>query len=88
MPNHVGCCTSPVLEWIAARVPATPVNVMAQFHPDNFCDPWSAKYRNRYAEVSRRPTRAELEGAWNLARQLGLKFEGASFERHNARTRQ
>jgi putative pyruvate formate lyase activating enzyme len=36
MPNHVECCTYPVLEWIAEHVPAAPVNVMAQFHPDNF----------------------------------------------------
>src|SRR5499427_9965769 len=34
MPNHVQCCTYPVLEWIAEHVPAAPVNVMAQFHPD------------------------------------------------------
>jgi putative pyruvate formate lyase activating enzyme len=42
MPNHVECCTYPVLEWIAEHVPASPVNVMAQFHPENFCDPASA----------------------------------------------
>jgi hypothetical protein len=47
MPNHIECCTGPVLEWIAERVPAAPVNVMAQFHPDNFCDPASAKYRGK-----------------------------------------
>src|SRR6516164_7081465 len=35
MPNHVECCTYPVL-WIAEHVPEAPVNVMAQFHPDNF----------------------------------------------------
>jgi putative pyruvate formate lyase activating enzyme len=84
MPNHVECCTYPVLEWIAARVPAVPVNVMEQFHPDNFCDPASAKYRDRYAEIGRRPTPAELEGSWRRARELGLRFETTSFERHNA----
>jgi putative pyruvate formate lyase activating enzyme len=45
MPNHVECCTYPVLECIAEHVPAAPVNVMAQFHADNFCDPRSDKYR-------------------------------------------
>jgi hypothetical protein len=39
MPNHVECCTYPVLEWIAERVPSAPVNVMAQFRPDKFCNP-------------------------------------------------
>jgi putative pyruvate formate lyase activating enzyme len=72
------------LEWIASRVPAAPVNVMEQFHPDNFCDPASAKYRDKYAEISRRPTHVELEGSWRRARELGLKFETASFERRNA----
>ena len=84
MPNHVQCCTYPVLEWIAEHVPAAPVNVMAQFHPDNFCDPASAKYRNRYAEIARRPSRAELNNSWRHARELGLKFETSTFERCNA----
>ena len=45
MPNHVECCTYPVLDWIAEHTPAAPVNVMAQFHPENFCDP--ARWRTR-----------------------------------------
>jgi putative pyruvate formate lyase activating enzyme len=93
MPNHVACCTYPVLEWIAGHVPTVPVNVMAQFRPDNFCDPANAKYRERYAEIARRPTPAELERAWCRARELDLAFETTTFERasrfgvpmHNAR---
>ena len=83
MPNHVECCTYPVLEWIAEQVPAAPVNVMAQFHPDNFCDPRSAKYRDKYAEIARRPTSAELNASWAHARKLGLQFETTTFERHH-----
>jgi putative pyruvate formate lyase activating enzyme len=83
MPNHVACCTYPVLDWIAKHVPSAPVNVMAQFHPDNFCDPASAKYRDKYAEIARRPTRAELEDSWRCARELGLRFETASFDRRS-----
>jgi putative pyruvate formate lyase activating enzyme len=83
MPNHVACCTYPVLEWIAEHVPVAPVNVMAQFHPDNFCDPASAKYRDKYAEISRRPIHAELEDSWRRARELGLSFETASFDRRS-----
>jgi hypothetical protein len=30
-------------------------------HPDNFCDPASAKYRDKYAEIARRPTQTELD---------------------------
>ena len=84
MPNHVECCTYPVLEWIAERVPAAPVNIMAQFHPDNFCDPGSDKYRDKYADIARRPTPAELSDSWYRARQLDLKFETTTFERRSA----
>jgi putative pyruvate formate lyase activating enzyme len=80
MPNHVECCTYPVLEWIAEHMPAAPLNVMAQFHPDNFCDPASAKYRDKYAEIARRPTRAELDRSWRRASELGLAFETTTFE--------
>jgi putative pyruvate formate lyase activating enzyme len=83
MPNHVECCTYPVLDWIAERVPAAPVNVMAQFHPDNFCDPTSPKYRDKYSDIARRPMRSELNEAWGRARKLGLKFETTTFERRD-----
>ncbi len=83
MPNHVECCTYPVLEWIAEHVPAAPVNVMAQFHPDNFCDPGSAKYRDKYVGIARRPTCAELDASWRLARDLNLNFESTTFERRD-----
>jgi putative pyruvate formate lyase activating enzyme len=83
MPNHVECCTYPVLEWIAEHVPAAPVNVMAQFHPDNFCDPASSKYRDKYAEIARPPTRTELAHSWRRAGELGLRFETTTFERRS-----
>ena len=83
MPNHVECCTYPVLEWVAEHMPEAPVNVMAQFHPDNFCDSASTKYRDKYAEIARRPSRTELNKSWRRARELGLKFETTTFERSN-----
>jgi putative pyruvate formate lyase activating enzyme len=83
MPNHVECCTYPVLEWIARHAPSAPVNVMAQFRPDNFCDPASPKYRDKHAEIARRPTRMELANSWRRAGELGLHFEATTFERRN-----
>jgi putative pyruvate formate lyase activating enzyme len=83
MPNHVECCTYPVLAWIAEHAPSVPVNVMAQFRPDNFCDPASAKYRDKHAEIARRPTRMELSDSWRRARELGLNFEATTFERRH-----
>jgi putative pyruvate formate lyase activating enzyme len=83
MPNHVECCTYPVLEWIAEHVPSAPVNVMAQFRPDNFCDPASPKYRAKYAEIARSATHIELNESWRRARELGLNFEATTFERRS-----
>jgi putative pyruvate formate lyase activating enzyme len=83
MPNHVQCCTYPVLEWIGEHVPSALVNVMAQFRPDNFCDPASAKYRDKYAEIAHHPTRTELSDSWQRARELGLNFEATTFERRH-----
>jgi len=62
------------------HTPTTPVNVMAQFHPDNFCDPGSSKYRDKYTEIARRPTSSELNASWNRARELELEFETTTFE--------
>jgi putative pyruvate formate lyase activating enzyme len=81
MPNHVACCTYPVLDWIAATMPEVPVNVMDQYHPDNFCDPCGPKYRPQYAEIARRANRGELRDAYHRARELGLRFEAVSFEK-------
>ena len=81
MPNHVDCCTRPVLEWIAEHMPDAPVNIMDQYHPDNFCDPRSPKYDDRYVEIARRPTRQELRQAYQMARDLALNFESLSLER-------
>ena len=80
MPNHVECCTYPVLEWVAEHMPEVPINVMDQYHPDNFCDPRSPKYRGQYADLARRPTRDELSKAYRRARSLKLNFEPVTFE--------
>jgi putative pyruvate formate lyase activating enzyme len=57
---------------------------MAQFHPDNFCDPESAKHRDKYANIARRPTPVEVDHSWRRARELGLQFEATTFERRHA----
>jgi putative pyruvate formate lyase activating enzyme len=82
MPNHVECCTYPVLDWVSRRMPEVPINIMDQYHPDNFCDPRSAKYRPQYAELTRRCSRDELRNAYGYARALNLQFETISFEKY------
>jgi putative pyruvate formate lyase activating enzyme len=81
MPGHVECCTIPVLDWIAANLPGVPVNVMDQYHPDNYCDPANANYRERYAPLARRPSRKEIYAAYAHAQRLGIPFQSMSLER-------
>jgi hypothetical protein len=47
---------------------------MAQFHPGNFFDHASAKCREKYAQIVRRPTDLELVGSWRRARELVPKI--------------
>ena len=84
MPNHVECCTRPVLEWIAAHMPEAPVNIMDQYHPDTFCDPSNPKYQSRYAELARRVSRREMGQAFGHARRLGVNFETVTFEKRHS----
>jgi putative pyruvate formate lyase activating enzyme len=81
MPNHVECCTKPVLEWIAKNMPEVPVNIMDQYHPDNLCDPESSKYRERYNDISRACTAEEITKSYQYAKELGLNFESLSYEK-------
>ena len=34
MPNHVDCCSKPILNWIAENIPGTVINIMAQYRPE------------------------------------------------------
>ena len=81
MPNHVECCTKPVLDWIAMNMPEVPVNIMDQYYPDNLCNPDSSKYRERYNEIARSPTEEEIIRSYQYAKGLGLNFEALSYEK-------
>src|SRR5919197_877511 len=81
MPNHVECCTKPVLEWIARNMPEATINIMDQYYPDNLCDPSSPKYRERYSEIARSPTKEEIVRSYQYAKDLGLNFEALSCEK-------
>jgi putative pyruvate formate lyase activating enzyme len=81
MPNHVECCTKPVLDWIARNMPEVPINIMDQYYPDNLCDSGSPKYRERYNEIARSPTEEEIIRSYQYAKDLGLNFEPLSYEK-------
>ncbi|MHA1131807.1 MAG: radical SAM protein [Candidatus Helarchaeota archaeon] len=64
MPNHVECCTKPILEWISKNTPKAVVNIMGQYRP--------AYQANQYPEINRRPTSKELNTAKEYATKLGI----------------
>lgn len=65
LPNHVDCCTRPILEWIAENLGNdVRVNIMGQYHPD---------FRAMdYEDITRPPSQGEMERAREIAKELGL----------------
>lgn len=65
LPGHLGCCTKPILDWIAANLGVeTRVNLMFQYRPE-----WRAY---EVPELRRRLTGAEVARAQQLAKEAGL----------------
>jgi putative pyruvate formate lyase activating enzyme len=65
LPNHLECCTKPVLDWIVKNLGnETRVNVMFQYRPE-----WRA---HEIPELSRKLTRDETEKAVQSAKAAGL----------------
>ncbi|MFB5600175.1 MAG: pyruvate formate lyase activating enzyme, partial [Nitrososphaeraceae archaeon] len=81
MPNHIECCTKPVLDWIASNMPEVQVNIMDQYHPDNLCNPTSPQFKDRFKEISRSPTNEEIKNAFRYAKDLNLNFRPLSYEK-------
>lgn len=66
MPNHIECCTRPVLEWISESLPDSVVNVMAQYRPEHrACE---------FDEISRPLSSKEYAAAVRIAEDLGLNL--------------
>jgi len=74
LPNHVECCTKPVLAWIAKNCPRALVNIMDQYHPDYLV----ASEPGRYPGLARRPSTFEMEMAYGYAEDLGLVYRQVS----------
>ncbi len=74
MPNHVECCTKPVLSWISANCPNALANIMDQYRPEYLV----LSKPNEYPDISRRPTYDELRRAYDYAKQLNIAYEEVS----------
>jgi putative pyruvate formate lyase activating enzyme len=70
MPNHIECCSKPILEYVAKEVPNCVVNIMGQFRPEF--------KSNQYPEINRRPTISEIKMVKNYADELGILYAPVS----------
>jgi len=66
LPNHVECCSKPILEWIAENVPDAMVNIMDQYYPT-----YKAM---EYEEINRRIKMAEYDEVYDYAKELGINI--------------
>ncbi len=66
LPNHVECCTKPIVEWISKKLGTeTRVNILFQYRPE-----WKA---SEIPELRRRLTKSEMKRATQLAENAGLE---------------
>ena len=68
LPNHIECCTLPILRWIKENLDLSHIrlNLMDQYRPE---------YKaSRYPELSRRINQEEWNEALNYARGLGISL--------------
>jgi len=70
MPNHVECCSIPILNFISKEVPNCVVNIMAQYRP--------MYHSSKYAEINRKPTMEEMYKVKNYADELGILWKPVS----------
>lgn len=64
LPEHLECCTKPILEWISENMKNPAVNIMEQYRPE-----YKAM---EYEELRRGLTREEYMGAVEFGTELGL----------------
>ncbi|MHA1329373.1 MAG: hypothetical protein ACTSRH_19030 [Promethearchaeota archaeon] len=70
MPNHVECCSIPILEYIATEIPKCVVNIMGQYRPEY--------HAYKYSEINRRPSSEEMLRVKAYAKDLGILYEPVS----------
>jgi putative pyruvate formate lyase activating enzyme len=74
LPNHLECCTYPILEWLARNLKDKLVNIMGQYRPEHIV----ARLPHTFPDIARRPYLSEMERAMSYAKSLGLVYEPVS----------
>jgi putative pyruvate formate lyase activating enzyme len=64
LPNHLECCTKPILKWISKNLKNFRLNIMEQYRPE-----YNAL---KFEDISRRLTWDEFQEAIEFAKDLGL----------------
>ncbi len=67
LPNHVRCCTEPIIKWLAKAAPNAVLNVMDQYHPDYLVE----SHPEKWGELARHVSRDEMSKAFRIARDAG-----------------
>ncbi|MHA1908086.1 MAG: radical SAM protein [Candidatus Thorarchaeota archaeon] len=74
LPNHLECCTFPILEWVSKNMPNCMVNIMAQYRPEHRV----RRDMETYRDISRRVTSEEMQKAYRRADELGIVWQVVS----------
>lgn len=65
IPNHIECCTKPIIEWTKENIPKVRFNLMFQYSP---------QYRaNEFPRINRRLTGEECRKAIDILKKSGLE---------------
>lgn len=73
LPNHIECCSKPVLDWISKNIPDAVVNIMDQYHPD-----YLVLNTDDYKDINRKVSEKELLEVYKYAESLGLYWKQIS----------
>jgi putative pyruvate formate lyase activating enzyme len=74
MPNHIECCTKPVLTFIAENLEGVMVNIMGQYRPEYLV----RSKKDRYRDIFRGLRRQELDEARRFAERMGIVYDPVS----------
>jgi len=70
MPNHIECCSKPILEFINKEAPKCVVNIMGQYRPQY--------HARNYPEIDRSPSSEEMREIKKYADDLGILWRPVS----------
>jgi len=64
MPNHIDCCSKPIIDWISENIPNVLVNIMGQYRPEY--------HANKYQDISRNILLSEVDEVKKYAEGKGI----------------